>query len=82
MYQIFPRRRNISNTNQTMVKLGVSFFIFASLALCADSVDLFPEDCDERLKAMDDAMKVGLVITNPKPVTFKTPRDLVRNYCV
>lgn len=65
-----------------MAKLGVLFFITASLALCADSVDSFPEDCEERLKAMDDAMKIGLVITNPKPVTFKTPRDLVRNYCV
>lgn len=40
-----------------------------------------PKDCPERLNAMDENMKVALLVTDPNAKIFQSERELNEEYC-
>ena len=53
-----------------------------SLAVSAYAAPPIPGDCDRRMQAMDDNIKVALLVTDPDLKFYKNEQEFNEEYCM
>lgn len=63
--------------------MSTHIFLLALIFLTASAfaAPSFPNDCDERLRVMDENMKVALLVTDPNAKLYQKESELNDEYC-
>ena len=58
------------------------FLTFLITSVVVNGARKIPRNCPQRLKAMDENLKVGLIVTNPNQKLYENERELNEDYCM
>lgn len=59
----------------------VSVVILSALIVATICAPPIPNDCSERLQAMDEGLKLSLVATNPNQKLYQDEKEFNDDYC-